>query len=181
MNPDPSPSANSDENVAFVRTAVERFQGPLLRYATRLVGDPDRARDVVQDTFVRLVAQLPASVEDHLAEWLFTVCRNRAFDVHRKEDRMKQFEEGATERIVAADPRPGAALEMSETHAAVLRLIDRLPPNQQEVVRLKFQNGFSYKEISRITSLSIGNVGFLLHTAIKTLRKQWEAEASAAE
>ena len=37
----------------------------------------------------------------------------------------------------------------------------RLPPNQQEVVRLKFQNGFSYQEISRITSLSVGNVGFI--------------------
>ena len=176
MNPDPSPSARSHENAAFVRTAVEHYQAPLLRYATRLVNDPDRARDVVQDTFVRLMAQLPATIDSHLAEWLFTVCRNRAFDINRKEGRMKQFDEGAVERVVAAEPRPGAALEAEETHAAIVRLIDRLPPNQQEVIRLKFQNGISYREISRITSLSMGNVGFLIHTAITTLRHEWAAE-----
>ena len=176
MNPDPSPSARSHENAAFVRTAVEQYQAPLLRYATRLVNDPDRARDVVQDTFVRLMAQSPATIDSHLAEWLFTVCRNRAFDIYRKEGRMKQFDEGAVERVVAAEPRPGAVLEAEETHAAIVRLIDRLPPNQQEVIRLKFQNGFSYREISRITSLSVGNVGFLIHTAIKTLRHEWAAE-----
>jgi len=177
VNPDPSPSTRSHENAAFVRTAVGQYQAPLLRYATRLVNDPDRARDVVQDTFVRLMAQPPATVDSHLAEWLFTVCRNRAFDINRKEGRMKQFDEGAVERVVAAEPRPGAALEAEETHAAIVRLIDRLPPNQQEVIRLKFQNGFSYREISRITSLSMGNVGFLIHTAIKTLRHEWAAEA----
>jgi RNA polymerase sigma factor (sigma-70 family) len=58
----------------------------------------------------------------------------------------------------------------------VLKLIGRLPHNQQEVVRLKFQNGFSYQEISRITSLSVGNVGFILHTALKALRSELAAQ-----
>ena len=40
----------------------------------------------------------------------------------------------------------------------------------QEVVRLKFQNGMSYKEIADVTALSVSNVGFLLHTAINRLR-----------
>jgi RNA polymerase sigma-70 factor (ECF subfamily) len=163
-----------------VRSAVERYQASLLRYATRLVGDADRARDVVQDTFVRLLAQPVQAVDGHLAEWLFTVCRNRAFDVHRKEGRMKYFEEGEAERVTTHEPRPGSELEAAETNAAVLSLIGRLPPNQQEVIRLKFQNGFSYKEISRITKLSIGNVGFLIHTAIKSLRREWAATATRA-
>ena len=182
MNPDPPPSARPHENAVFVRTAVEQYQAPLLRYAARLVGDPDRARDVVQDTFVRLLAQSrEAEIQGHIAEWLFTVCRHRAFDVIRKESRMRQFDEGAVERGVAGEPRPGAALETEETQAAVLRLIDRLPHNQQEVIRLKFQNGFSYKEISRITALSVSNVGFLIHTAVKTLRREWAAETPGAE
>ncbi|OHE81349.1 MAG: RNA polymerase subunit sigma-24 [Verrucomicrobia bacterium RIFCSPLOWO2_12_FULL_64_8] len=181
MNPDTRPSDRSHDHDAFVRSAVERFQAPLLRYAARLVADSERARDVVQDTFVRLMDQPRASVDGHLAEWLFTVCRNRAFDCLRKEGRMKRFDEGQAERMATAEPRPGAALEAEETHTAVLRLIGHLPPNQQEVVRLKFQNGFSYKEISRITSLSVGNVGFLLHTALKTLRREWAATAEGTE
>ncbi|MFI5336594.1 MAG: RNA polymerase sigma factor, partial [Opitutales bacterium] len=161
------------ERQAFVQTAVERHQASLLRYAARLLhGDADRAQDIVQDTFVRLMAQPPAAVDGHVPEWLFTVCRNRALDVLRKEGRMSLFTEGQAERITAAEPRPGTGLERAEAHAAVLRLMDRLPPNQQEVVRLKFQNGFSYQEISRITSLSVGNVGFLLHTALARLRRE---------
>jgi len=175
---DVNTSNPGNENDAFVRTAVERHQAPLLRYATRLLrGDVERARDVVQDTFVRLMAQPPSEVGDHLAEWLFTVCRNRSLDVLRKEGRMKLFEEGQAERLSAPEPRPGAGLERAETQHAVLELIGRLPPNQQEVIRLKFQNGFSYKEISRITSLSVGNVGFLIHTAVTRLRREMAAHA----
>ena len=89
---------------------------------------------------------------------------------------MKRFAPGEAERVTAAEPRPGRALEEAETHAALLRLIDRLPANQQEVVRLKFQNGFSYKEISRITELSVSNVGFLIHTAVTRLRTEFAAQ-----
>lgn len=161
------------ESDAFISTAVERHQGALLRYATRLLhGDADRARDVVQDTFVRLMAQTRSQVEGHLVEWLFTVCRHRALDFLRKEARMTPLDPVAAERFSSSEPVPGAGIERRETSTAVLALIDRLPPNQQEVIRLKFQNGFSYKEISRITSLSVSNVGFLIHTAVTRLRRE---------
>jgi RNA polymerase sigma-70 factor (ECF subfamily) len=160
----------------FVQTAVGDYQSSLTRYAARLVGDPDRARDIVQDTFVKLLAQPPAAVDGHLAEWLFTVCRHRALDVLRKEGRMKRFEEGEMERVVAEEPRPARALEAAETHDALLRMIDHLPPNQQEVLRLKFQSGFSYKEISRITALSVSHVGVLIHHAVTRLRAENAAQ-----
>ena len=159
----------------FVAEAVARHQAALLRYAGRLLGDHDRARDIVQDTFVKLMAQPPASVAGHEAEWLFTVCRHRALDILRKEGRMNHFEEGETERLRAPDPRPGEELEKEEMRATLLELIDRLPARQQELIRLKFQNGFSYKEISRITALSVSNVGFLIHTAVTRLRREFAA------
>lgn len=177
MNIEPEKSHVSPDASSFVQAAVVRHQAPLLRYATRLLhGDADRAQDVVQDTFIRLMAQPPEQVDGHVAEWLFTVCRNRATDLLRKEGRMNRFSDGQAERLVAGDPRPGTGIERAEQHAAVLRLIGQLPPNQQEVVRLKFQNGFSYQEISRITSLSVTNVGFILHTAIKRLRQDLAAQ-----
>ncbi len=160
----------------FLERTFAAQQAPLTRYAARLLGDPERARDVVQDTFVKLMAQPVEAVNGHAVEWLFTVCRHRALDVLRKEGRMKRFAEGEAERLTAAEPRPGRALEQAETHAALLRLIGHLPPNQQEVVRLKFQNGFSYKEISRITELSVSNVGFLIHTAVARLRTEFAAQ-----
>jgi RNA polymerase sigma-70 factor (ECF subfamily) len=167
-----------NEHASFMERIVAEQQAPLTRYAARLLGDPEKARDVVQDTFVKLMGQPKEAVDGHVVEWLFTVCRNRAMDILRKEHRMKRFEDGEVERVTATDPRPGRALEQAETHAAMLRLIERLPPNLQEVVRLKFQNGFSYKEISRITEHSVGNVGFLIHTAVSRLRAEFAAERS---
>ncbi len=167
---------NAHDQNTWVQATVQEHQAALTRYAARLLGDPDRARDVVQDTFVRLLAQPRQQLDGHVVEWLFTVCRHRALDILRKEGRMKRFEEGEAERVATADPRPGRTLEAAETNAEILRLIGPLPPNQQEVIRLKFQNGFSYKEISRITALSVTNVGFLIHTAVTRLRREFAAQ-----
>ena len=51
-------------------------------------------------------------------------------------------------------------------------MLETLPTNQREVIRLKFQNGFSYQEISRISGHSVSNVGYLIHTGLKTIRGQ---------
>lgn len=176
-HPSPRPREQAHDDTGFLPRIFAEQQAPLVRYATRLLGgDADRARDVVQDTFVKLMAQPAGSVDGHAVEWLFTVCRHRALDVLRKEGRMKRFEEGEAERVTTSDPRPGRALEAAELQAALLQLIEHLPRNQQEVVRLKFQNGFSYKEIARITELSVTNVGFLIHTAVAHLRREFAAQ-----
>ena len=164
------------EDSGFLERTFAEQQAPLTRYAARLLGDADRARDVVQDTFIKFMAQPAEAINGHAVEWLFTVCRHRALDVLRKDGRMRRFEEGQVERVTAPDARPGRELEHAETQATILQMIDRLPPNQQEVVRLKFQNGFSYKEISRITTLSVSNVGFLIHTAVARLRTDFAAQ-----
>jgi DNA-directed RNA polymerase specialized sigma24 family protein len=93
-----TPTSPHESAGEFVEAAVAQHQASLLRYAARLVGDLDRARDVVQDTFVKFMAQPRAAVEGHEAEWLFTVCRHRAFDVLRKEGRMSHFADGEAER-----------------------------------------------------------------------------------
>jgi len=159
-------------DAAWVRSAVERFEGPLTSYAARLLGDAESARDVVQDTFLRLCAQPRGPLEPRLAEWLFTVCRNRALDVLRKESRMTQLSEEQVQVRTSPDPGPPDVAERRESTARVLHLLDALPPGQREVIRLKFQNGFSYQEISRISGYSVGNVGYLIHVGLKTIRGQ---------
>ncbi len=77
-----------------------------------------------------------------------------------------------SEMSASPDPSPAAQAEQRETASEVVRLIALLPKNQQEVVRLKFQNGLSYQEISKVTKLTVSNVGFLIHTSIKRIRQQ---------
>ncbi len=164
--------SSNNADAQWVWGVVERYETALILYATRLTCDTERARDVVQEVFLRLCSQDRKEIESHLAEWLYTVCRNRALDVHRKEKRMSTLSENQAAKQPDGRLEPPAAMEQAETQSTMIRAMTALPENQQEVLRLKFQNGLSYKEISRITNLTVGNVGFLLHTGLKALRQQ---------
>jgi RNA polymerase sigma-70 factor (ECF subfamily) len=164
----------------WTRSVFERHERSLIRYAAKITGNAERARDVVQDTFLRLCAEPRDKIEGHVSEWLFTVCRNRAVDVQRKESRMNPLTEAHLATRDSRDAGPAAALEASETMSQILKVLDSIPQNQQEVIRLKFQNGFSYREIAKITGLTISNVGFLIHTGIKAIRQRISAEGGAA-
>lgn len=149
---------------------LARYERPLVRYAFSLLGDLETARDVVQETFIRFVRADDQTLEGrHLEGWLFTVCRNRAIDHQRKYARIIPMPMDA-EAHYDAGPDPAATAERSDTAASLLRLLEGLPVNQREVIRLKFQNDLSYKEIAEITKLSVTNVGFLIHTGLKRMR-----------
>jgi RNA polymerase sigma factor (sigma-70 family) len=155
----------------LVEAAQKEFQGPLTGYAAGLLGgDWERARDVVQDTLIKLHKQDPEMIQGKLKSWLYTVCRNRAIDVLRKENPMLTSAGEAFENLNDSTPSPSESIVSKERHAEVLRFLDRLPTNQKEVIRLKFQGDLSYKEIADVTGLSVSNVGFLIHTGIKRLR-----------
>jgi len=169
------------EQSTWIRSALERYERPLVLYAARVVGDAELARDVVQETFLKLWDQDRAELAARLGPWLFTTCRNRALDVKQKEGRMQPLAndeagtlraERRTERPAHGTEDPASTTEARDARSHVLRTIDSLPENQREVIRLKFQSDFSYREIAAITGLSVGNVGFLLHVGLKALRER---------
>ncbi len=198
----------------WFRTVVDRFEGPLVRYAKSITGDTERARDVVQEAFLRLHREFtlspgwrgqgegvklngraaasprhgespaetqPSPVEgegdrqhrpENVQAWLYTVCRRQALDVLRKETRMKTLDHAQAAVCECPLPTQVSAVEHQESQRQLLRLLADLPANQQEVVRLKFQDGLSYRDIAAITGLTSSNVGYLLHVALKRLREQ---------
>ncbi len=83
---------------------------------------------------------------------------------------MTHLSEEQVGRCLSTDPNPPDLVEQHELASRVVDMIDNLPANQREVIRLKFQNGFSYQEISRISGHSVSNVGYLIHAGMKTLR-----------
>jgi RNA polymerase sigma-70 factor (ECF subfamily) len=173
-------TGESQRRVQWVRDTMERHETPLLRYAWRILGDVERARDVVQETFLRMVESRSPGQDDRLRAWLFAVCRNRCLDVRRKERRMQTTSDHLDHTADARGDGPPAVAIQREAAERVERALADLPSNQQDVLRLKFQNGFSYKEIADITGLSASNVGFLIHTGVKTLRKQFKASGLLA-
>ena len=174
---------------------LDRYERPLVRYACSIVGDLDSARDVVQETFIKLARTEPPGAEPgtrkeehdagsvngadlllpssefrvpHLEAWLFTVTRNHALDHIRKHSRIIPMT--LPDDRPCADPGPAETLERRETADSIFDLLDALSANQREVIRLKFQNDLSYREIADVTKLSVTNIGFLLHTGLKKLR-----------
>src|SRR6478735_8109437 len=93
---------------------VQRFERPLLQYATRILGDSDRARDVVQETFVKLQNEKRDEIDNAPAKWLFTVCRNGALNICRKEKRMTYLDQELLEKRESEQPAPFDRLEQKE-------------------------------------------------------------------
>jgi RNA polymerase sigma-70 factor (ECF subfamily) len=155
----------------FIERAVEEHESALIGYARTFVHDLDRARDVVQDTFIRLCKQDPEKLGENLRGWLFTVCRNRCLDVLRKDKRIEPIDELRWQKFAGKETAPDQQAEDEDRLASVMRFMDRLPKNQKEVILLKFQQGMSYDEIHHVTGLSQGNIGFLIHTGLKRLRE----------
>ena len=155
---------------------LRRFEIPLLQFATRIIGDRERARDVVQETFVKFQHN-GAATNPEAATWLFTVCRNGALNVCRKERRMMYLDEELIESREDEQPMPFERIERAEAAGFLLRIVATLPPRQQEVIQLKFQNDLSYQQIAEITHTTANNVGVLIHTALKTLRERYAKAA----
>lgn len=173
------PRSESDAAAEFVRAALRAHERALVAYVRHLLGgDAERARDVVQEAYFRLCAEPRERVEGRVREWLYAVCRNLAIDIRRKERRMRAIDPSTSEALSSQEAAPEEAMEREDAYAGVLGALQTLSANQQEVVRLKFQHDMSYKQISEVTNLSVTNIGFLLHTAIRTLRQRLGAETA---
>lgn len=157
---------------------IETHEKNLLRYAVSLLGDLDRARDVVQETFFRWIRRSDRQQLEF--PWLVTVCRNLVIDQQRKESRMETLvDENPLPYCHRPQEDPLKDLETRDLIRRVMQSAASLPDRQKEILRLKFQSGLSYREIAEVTSLSVSNVGYLIHTAIQTLREEFRDELQA--
>lgn len=147
-----------------------------MRYAVRIVGDRDRAADVVQETFLHLCRARRSDIDNHLAAWLFRVCRNRALDMRRKDKRVQPLELVTENALASPEPGPDVVTATRRTVDHVTAIVQTLPESQQEAIYLRFQSGLSYKQISQVTGHSVANVGNLLHAAVKKIRARLAAE-----
>ena len=154
----------------WVIALLDRYELPLTRFAKRMLGDEDAARDVVQHAFLRLCDQGPDEIEGRAAQWLFTVCRNRAVDCLRARQRTASLDDVALPACVGREPDPALLAERHDLYGRVRRVVEQLPAAQCEAITL-WAEGFSYREIARIADTTEGNVRVLVHRALKSLRQ----------
>ena len=157
-------------HLEWARNIAQRYHETLSRYAFGICRNRERAEDAVQETYVRLLKQDRHKIDSHVKPWLLRVCRSRILDMARKEGRMSLLDTPIMEHKPSEERRPDQEAEGHDLSEALLRYVDRLTPAQQEVLRLKFQSGLSYKEIAEVTDKSVNHVGVILHQALKRLK-----------
>ncbi len=152
-------------------SVVAEHEGPLLRYAARLLNDAAAAEDVVQEALVRLYRHwTPALPNDHrLRQWLYRTTHNAAVDHIRAESRRRHVHEEAAREHELFASSATAEMEAADRKRAVLDRLGELDPSEREVLILRLQEGLSYRDIARITGRRIGTVGCLIHTATRKL------------
>lgn len=172
--------AGPQQRREWVLDAVQRYEGPLVRFAQRLVGDEATARDIVQHAFLRLCDQPPEEVEGRLAPWLFAVCRNKAVDCLRSRQRAGAAGEFELPCCESKEPDPAAIAEQRDLAEQIGRLIAQLPGGQREAISL-WAEGLTYRDIAALLETTEGNVRVLMHRAIKRLRQQPMVQRLGAE
>jgi RNA polymerase sigma factor (sigma-70 family) len=149
------------------------LESPLLNYALRLAGEAGVAEDVVQEAFMRLHAQF-VEVRDP-RRWLYRTVHNLSLNHRRQAGKTVPLtlpgDEAASAANDTADPQPLPDEQIARWEGiGLVRLsLEGLDERSRELVRLKFNEELSYKQISARTGLNIGNVGYILHHALKTL------------
>jgi RNA polymerase sigma-70 factor, ECF subfamily len=191
----------SGDETAFT-ALVEMYYASMVRIAMIYVPSEEIAEDVVQETWIAVLKGLDR-FEGHssLKTWVFTILTNRAKTRAQREGRyvpLDLSEEPDFEAAVPAerfrppdapqwaghwlpDQRPESwesvpedHLLSEETHLTIMRAIDRLAPNQREVIRLRDVEGFTSAEVCNILSLSETNQRVLLHRARSKVRRALE-------
>ena len=154
-----------------------RVEGSLLRCAARNAPDPEAARDVVQETFLRFWTVDSARIHGREREWFLRVCRNLALDVRKKENRVICMSQTSPETRARLEeppdgqPPPDARLEAQELAQQLKSVMDALPKNQQHVIHLRFDDDMTYRQIAALMSCTVNSVHSLLRRAVGTFRK----------
>lgn len=159
---------------------IHRYHGPLLGYLERHLRNHEKAEDLVQETFLRLLRQLQrASIPAQIRPWLYKValnlCRDYWKSISYRNDQQTDlpFSERQDE-----GPSVIEIFERQETRKEILQSLDQLSSIQREIVLLRFYQELKLQEISNIMDIPLSTVKTNLYQALKKLRSQLNAKSA---
>ena len=138
----------------------------LMRYLVSITGSRDMAQDAFQDTWVRVTEKARTfNASRDFAPWLFSIARNRALDLLRREKFRRALGLADAEHAAApADPSDDF-LERRNVRTALARL----PVRHREILGLRFYLDKSYEELAALLRLPLGTVKSRLNRALERL------------
>ena len=157
---------------ATIEQVFAALESPLLAYARRLLGDFALAEDIVQEAFMKLHTQFQKVLTPQ--PWLYRTVHNLAVDHQRRAKKIVLVGDSKDDEMPAKDaadsqPLPDEQIARWEGIGLVRLVLETLDARSRELIRLRFNEDLSYKEIAARTGLTVGHVGYLLHHALKAM------------
>jgi len=165
-------------NQAF-EVLLNRYQSKVYTYIFLIVRNRELTEDIFQDTFIKAISTIQ---QDRYVEsgkflaWINRIAHNLIIDYFRREKNENTFSvEGINFDIMNctrfSEKSMEDVLSNEQVFTDVVHLVDKLPPSQQAVVKMRFFENLSFKEIAEKTNVSINTALGRMRYALINLRK----------
>ncbi len=161
-----------------LESLIKRHQRKLFSYIMLIVKDKHLAEDVFQDTFIKIINTLRAGAyneEGKFLPWAMRIAHNLIIDYFRKSKRMPVKENSEEydlfETLKVYEDTVEDKMIIGQIHDDVKRLIECLPEEQKEVLKMRHYKEMSFKEIALETNVSINTALGRMRYALINLRK----------
>ena len=165
-----------DENALEI--LISRHKQKIYSFIYSKVFDKDIAEDVFQDTFIKVIRTLKLgkyNEEGKFLPWVMRIAHNLVIDHFRRNKRMPKFDNSGDFNIfsVISDSSLNAERSLIKTQVEhdVRRIIEELPEDQKQVLKMRVYQDMSFKEISERTGVSINTALGRMRYALINLRK----------
>ncbi len=149
------------------------LKNKLYRFAYRLMSDEEEAKDIVQETMIKVWnRQESLSHIENIEAWCMRVTKNMALD--KLKSKRYQTTDTIKEGFDLQDQHihhPGKLTELKDLMDMIKNFIDRLPDKQQQVFQLRDIEGLSYKEIGEVMKIDLNQVKVNLFRARKSVKE----------
>lgn len=171
--------AYMDGNNEAFDTLLKRHQSRVFNFIIKVVKDEDAANDIFQDTFIKALLTIKQGRYTETGKfggWLSRIAHNLIIDYYRQEKSENlQSTDLNNSDILNRKELCGGTIEdqivEEQTRDDVKSLIDRLPEFQKEVLKMRYYQGLSFKEIAEITDVSINTALGRMRYALINLRR----------
>ena len=151
------------------------YSPELYRYAARFLGDPSVAEDCVAETFSRFLKAIRAKrgPKDFLKAYLYRIAHNWIADYYRRAPDVSELKDTYPD----PDNTPEKEASLRIRQAQVRKAIQKLTPDQQQVIMLKYLEGWKNEEVAKAVKKPVGAVKSLQHRALARLKKYLQSAA----
>lgn len=168
------------------RMLVERHQERIYGYLLGMVRDRTVADDLFQETFVRVIDAMHRRRGSYERQgrwlaWVMRIARNTTLDHLRRRKKWQDVDDGRDDGrsfwdgLPSSTPAADETMHRADQHAWLAACIDRLPPEQREVVLLRQETDLTFREIAELTDCSINTALGRMRYALKNLHKMMTA------